>query len=142
MSKSTELTPILAPRKTWTEWLQAFLEADAQRPAYDEAGNPIGTFFDDHDHGAADDGWQTLGGDYDDLQFDEDGLIESLMIIGAAALLMILVVYRRRRQDERERERLGLPPGAPLPGQQQQGGLFPQPGDAAFPDWAAGGVGH
>lgn len=136
----------IAPRKTWTEWLNAFLEADANMYRDAQHNN-----HDDHDllNTDADADWynpsHTPGGDYDELEFDEDGLLESLLIIGAAALLMILVVYRRRRQEERERERLGLPPGAPVPGAivgQPNGGLFPPAGDPAVAQWAAGGVGH
>ena len=141
----------IAPRKTWTEWLHAFLEADAAlyreqhpHPHHNDPEDPLAATADDRDDWYTNAG-QTPGGDYDDLEFDEEGLIESVLIIGAAALLMILVVYRRRRQDQRERERLGLPPGAPLPGQpvvQPEGGLFPQAGNPDLANWAAGGVGH
>ena len=136
-----------APRKSWSEWFNAFLEADAalyrEQHQHDDPSSDLL-------NADADDDWYSgaggpPGGDYNELEFDEDGLIESLLIIGAAALLMILVVYRRRRQEERERERLGLPPGAPVPGAvvgDVNGGLFPRPEDDNFGNWVAGGVGH
>jgi SEL1 protein len=139
-----------APRKSWSEWFHAFLEADAALYLEQHgAGGGHDTDGSDLLNAADDDDWynagSTPGGDYDELEFDEDGLIESLLIIGAAALLMILVVYRRRRQEERERERLGLPAGAPVPGAVVggvDGGLFPGRGDDEFGNWVAGGVGH
>jgi len=140
------------PRKTWSEWLTAFLEADAA------------SYHDEH--ALETDDWDGIdpgmaGGDTDflgDGDFD-DGLLESAIIIMLAASLALLVVYRRRRADERQ-PGLGDPTfalggggehhegnvnGAPPAEQAQvngQGGLFPQPGDAEFPGWVVGGVGH
>lgn len=89
------------------------------------------------------------GGDADGLyeDFIDDGLLESFIIIGLAAALVFLIYYRQqhqlahrnndnaaRNQDEQAQ--------APLPGQQADGGFFPQPGDADFANWAAGGIGH
>jgi len=138
--KSIQDEPLL--RKSWSEWLTAFLEADAA------------LYRDDHGHGDLDDpllddrdDWYSSagappGGDYDDLDF-EDGIGESLLIVGCAAILAILVMYRRRRQDERERERLGLPAQQENAGQGGgDGGLFPAPGEPDRPGWVAGGVGH
>ncbi|KIW02275.1 uncharacterized protein PV09_06425 [Verruconis gallopava] len=133
------------PKKTWSEWLHAFLEADAALARdYDyEATDPTGLLDDRDDwYGSGGHAGGDPGGDYDDLDF-EDGLLESLLIVGAAALLMMLIVYRRRRQEERERAQLGLPP---RDGQQLDGdgarGLFPAPGEPEFAGWVAGGVGH
>jgi SEL1 protein len=122
-------------KKSWTEWLNAFLEAEA-------AAYP-GEHFDERDD------WDHMdtmpGGDdfYDDL---DDGIVESLLILGLAAALALLVMYRRRRADERERrqrEANGQQP--PVVNQAEQDPpLFEpaQPGDLDFVGWNGGGVGH
>jgi SEL1 protein len=81
------------------------------------------------------------GGDdfYDDL---DDGILESLLIIGLAAALALLVMYRRRRADERERQQQQGNQQPPANQAEQNPALFPQPGDLDFAGWAAGGVGH
>ena len=87
------------------------------------------------------------GGDADGLYDDliEDGIIESLIIIGLAAALVFLIVYRQQRQEAHRR---GAGAGADAQRQavggqaQQDRGVFPQPGDPNFNDWMAGGVGH
>ena len=98
------------------------------------------------------------GGDddyYDDI---DEGILESLVIVGLAAALAFLVYYRQQRQTNHRRdvERAqdqGQPAGQPaagvvvqgeqrLPGQQADGGFFPPPDDPGFAQWAAGGVGH
>lgn len=119
-------------KKSWSEWLNAFLEADAA--AYQ------GEHFDERDD------WDHMdtmpGGDdfYDDL---DDGILESLLIIGLAAALALLVMYRRRRAIDRERrEQQGGNPQAPVNQAENNPALFPQPGDLDFADWAVGGVGH
>jgi SEL1 protein len=117
-------------KKTWSEWLNAFLEADA---AYHE------------EHFEERDDWEHMdtmpGGDdfYDDL---DDGILESLLIIGLAAALAVLVMYRRRRAEERERQQQQGDNQQPPAQAQQDGGLFPPPGDPEFLGWAAGGIGH
>lgn len=85
------------------------------------------------------------GGDADGLYDDilDDGLVESLIIIGLAAALVFLIVYRQQRQEAHRRgEQPANAQQQPANGEVQNGGLFPQPGDANFNDWAAGGVGH
>jgi len=91
------------------------------------------------------------GGDSDGMYDDiiDDGIIESLVLIGLGATLVFLIYYRQARQlAHRQNEQ------AQQQQQQQQqqgeqvgqagvnGGLFPQPGDPAFGQWVAGGVGH
>jgi SEL1 protein len=93
------------------------------------------------------------GGDVDGFYDDiiDDGILESLIIIGLAATLVFLIYYRNqhqqahRRQEEANRAQQGNQPAADVQAQQPQGqdqGLFPQPGDPALNDWVAGGVGH
>ncbi|KAF2139965.1 uncharacterized protein K452DRAFT_289344 [Aplosporella prunicola CBS 121167] len=125
--------------RTFTEWLTAFLEADAQ--AYYEQL--------EQDDWAADDEPGMPGGDdsyYDDV---DESILETLVILGLSAALALLVWYRnqaarqgreRREREERERRREGGAVGAGA-GEGDRG-FFPRPGDPAFGEWVVGGVGH
>jgi len=145
-------------RRTFTEWLNDFLEADAQMYAQEMA--------------EADDWGDSEGmpgGDdyYDSGEVDiEDGVLETLLIGGLVAALGLLVYYRQQQrraaeqmrqqgvneqgQQQRQGQNAGAMGGAqqqqepppPAPGQQADGGFFPQPGDPNWNAWAAGGVGH
>lgn len=93
------------------------------------------------------------GGDDYYEEFDE-GVLESLIILGIAGALAFLVYYRQLRlQNHRravEQQQLqqangqlgGAAPVAPVPGQQRDGGFFPPPGDPDHGQWVAGGIGH
>jgi len=94
------------------------------------------------------------GGDSDGMYDDiiDDGIIESLVLIGLGAALVFLIYYRQARQlaHRQNEQAAAAQQGAQQPGQEQQqqqpeqnlGGFFPQPGDPAFGQWMAGGVGH
>jgi SEL1 protein len=134
--------PLTAPKKEWslTDWINNFLQDD--------------------DSGYYDDLYEEYGDgmtDGDDLDLDDDGLVESVMILGLAAALVFLLMYRQqrqqaaRRQEEARRQpqqpQQGGVQGAAAAGNQQQPqaqerGFFPQPGDPNFGQWGAGGVGH
>ncbi|KAM7222567.1 protein sel-1 1 [Rhypophila decipiens] len=135
------------PKKDWSlsEWIANFLQDD--RVYYDDG------LYDDELY---DDGMP--GGDSGISEMD-DGIFESLLIVGLAAALVFLVLYRQQRQvaarrrEEREEghqpqnqnqnQNQGQGQGqAPQQQQPPQGGFFPQPGDPDFGQWAAGGVGH
>jgi SEL1 protein len=92
----------------------------------------------------------------DPLDFD-DGIMESVVILGLAAFLAFLVMYRQqrqqaaRRQEEEARRRQqqqgggaqgGGVVGNQQPPQQQDRAFFPRPGDPNFGQWAVGGIGH
>lgn len=94
------------------------------------------------------------GGDdyYDEI---DEGILESLIIIGLAGALAWLVYYRQQRQqnhrrtaDEQHRRgeynQANAPADAvdPPPGQQADGGFFPPPEDPNHNAWRAGGIGH
>jgi len=97
------------------------------------------------------------GGDdnYDDF---DDGLVESLIIIGLVATLAFLVYYRQQRQLQNRRNAAAAvvnaqPAQGAADAQQQaagagaaqpaaQPGIFPNPGDPDWNQWVAGGVGH
>ena len=76
----------------------------------------------------------------------DDGLLEMLIIAGLAATLAFLVYYRNQRAAEHRQRNAqqGDAPGQAPGAQQGQGdrGVFPQPGDPDFMNWAAGGIGH
>lgn len=93
------------------------------------------------------------GDDYYEDDIDSD-VLESLLIVGLTAALGFLLYYRNQRQRAQEEERrrqeqqqgqgqvqipAGLQQAAPP---QEDRGLFPQPGDPDFLNWAVGGVGH
>jgi SEL1 protein len=92
------------------------------------------------------------GGDSDGFYDDiiDDGIIESLVIIGLAAALVFLIYYRQQHQLAHRRGEVAarVPAGdqPPADGQHPQPlnerGVFPQPGDPELNDWVAGGVGH
>lgn len=90
---------------------------------------------------------------YDDLyddtagieEYDEEGVVESVLIIGVTAALMFLLWWRQRAQHraaENQQAGQANQQGQPQQQQQQQqaaaGGLGPVDG---FPGWAAGGFG-
>ncbi|AEO70498.1 7e520b0f-1dc4-4cdc-b0a4-7a68af0932e5 [Thermothielavioides terrestris] len=139
------------PKQEWSlrEWINNFVQDDVEY--YDE----VDAFDDLYDENGMPGG--------DPLDFD-DGVMESVVILGLAAALAFLVMYRqhrqqaaRRREEETRRQQQQQqqqppPQQAGVPGraaaenqqqpEQQDRGLFPQPGDPDFGQWAVGGVGH
>jgi SEL1 protein len=77
----------------------------------------------------------------------DDGIFESVVIIGLVTALVFLVLYRQQRQqaarqqeeDDRRRQQQPQQRGQE---QDRNQGLFPPPGDPNLGMWAAGGVGH
>jgi len=130
-----------APKKQWSlsEWISNFLRDD--HLYYGDAD------YDDNYLPEAD---NMPGGDADGLYDDilDDGIFESLIIIVLAAALVFLIYYRQQHQlahrlDEeaaRAQQEQQAAPGAQP--QQENRGLFPQPGDPDFQQWLAGGIGH
>lgn len=117
-------------RRGFWEWIGDFLEADEAR-YYDEVG-------DDWEEGQG-----MPGGDYDYVEGDFEGELVELAIMGCLiAALGGLVWYRERRRREGVEEARRR--GEQVQPQQVQGdqGVFPQPGDPAWNDWVAGGIGH
>jgi SEL1 protein len=115
------------------EWVANFLQDDNPNFDYDALYDDI---FDDTITGS--DG-TPLGG------ITDDGLAESLIIIGLAAALLVLVWYRAQRvqaqrQDEDARRRRDGGQAAPVA--QEERNVFPPPGNPEWNNWAAGGVGH
>lgn len=80
---------------------------------------------------------------------DDDGFIDTLIIMGLALSLAFFVYYRQQRERaeqarrQREQQQQGGNAAAAGPGAAQlNGGFFPPPGDPNFAPWVAGGVGH
>lgn len=137
-------------KRTFAEWLQDFLEADA---AYYEQYPEADDWDAQHDP-------MPVGDEYwgdDEL---DDGMLETLLICGLVAALGWLIYYRQQQQQRAAELRRQLeqpnqqgqvdgqqqqqpqPQPPPAPGQQQDGGFFPQPGDPNWNAWVAGGIGH
>jgi SEL1 protein len=93
------------------------------------------------------------GGD-DYLDDIEDGILESLVIVGLAAGLVFLLYYRQQRRLVHARAAQGqqanganaaeLPDqrGQAAPLERQDRGFFPNPGEPEFQQWIAGGIAH
>jgi SEL1 protein len=134
---SVKLTPCLAPKKDWSlsEWVANFLQDDLYQYYADDL---------------YDDGYDDMPGGDSNIagELEDDGIIESLVIVGLTAALVFLLVYRQNRQAQARREeenarrrQQGLPPQPPAPQQ------FPGVNAGAFPgapEWlpGPGGVGH
>lgn len=131
-----------AKRRSFAEWVNDFLEADAA--AYYDQQYESDDWDSQHD--------PMPGGDayFGDEDID-DGVLETLLIGGLIAALAGLVWYRQQQQraaEQRQRQGADGQGGgeepqapAPLPGQQPDGGFFPQPGDPNFGAWMAGAIG-
>jgi SEL1 protein len=151
--------------KTLTEWIARFLDA-AEEMDNAENAQMVGDDGLDLDATGRDFGADPMpGGDgeyYDDV---DDGLLESLIIIGLAATLAFLVYLRQQRMQQGQGQGPVAPAApaaapAPVPAQQpvvnaaqeaeirrqedaDNGGFVPLLGDPDFNQWvAAGGVGH
>ncbi|KAM5440496.1 ERAD-associated protein [Microsporum canis] len=144
--------------RTFKEWISHFINYNEEEEAYqrglrqqdpadpdailDDAGNPHGQDQDLNYY------------DEDVLDFD-DGILESLIIIGLVATLVLLLHFRQQRAARRAQEaNANQPQGQNNDNQQQnQGadgagnaggnrGFFPQPDDPNFAAWVAGGLGR
>jgi SEL1 protein len=146
--------------RSLSEWIAHFLDAAGEMNEQDQ-GAQDDLEFDSPAFGA--DPMPGGDGNYDDF---DDGLLESLIIIGLAATLAFLVYYRQQRQLQNRRVALAaqaanaqqnvpapagaVPPaaraGAEAGAAQRIGdrdrGFFPNPGDPDWNQWVAGGVGH
>lgn len=144
------MTCTIASKKsrTFSEWFNDFLEADAAYYAEQfEADDWDLEHQSEHLPGVADDF-------FDDNADIDDGVLESLLIVGLAAALAFMVYYRQQRQQEARRQQdAAAAAAAGVAGQGPAGvpdaaapepnpGFFPPPGDPEFANWVAGGVGH
>ncbi|QIW98107.1 hypothetical protein AMS68_003625 [Peltaster fructicola] len=129
-------------RRTFLEWLVEFLEADARMN------------YDQHDGYEADD-WDSArepmpGGDeyWNPADEYDDDLVITLIIAGLIGVLLWLFWYRQQQQRALERRRReavqqNADGNVNIAAEQQHDrGVFPPPGDPAWNQWVAGGVGH
>lgn len=149
IEEGEDADPAKKKPRSFAEWLQDFLEADAAMYAQEYGGEA-----DDWDVTQRDPPMPGEEGPWED-EFLDDTLLDFLLIGGLVAALAALVYYRQQQQqraaEERRRAEGGgdaqagqqqQPAAQPLPGLQQDGGFFPQPGDPNWNAWVAGGVGH
>lgn len=119
------------------EWIKTFLENDAAQYAAELEAEEAAMREENPED------WETseMPGVHDDYLDDiDDSIVEMLIIASLAAILASLVYWRNREQQRRQRQ--AQQQGFAQPAQQQGNGAFPQQGDPAFLDWAAGAVGH
>lgn len=121
---------VAAPKKDWSpsEWIANFLKDE--HFYYDD-----GTYGDMYDDAITGSDGEPFGD-----EFDDEGVLDSLIILGLAAVIVFLIYYRQQRQrahrqaEEEAAARAGLvPPPMPQPG---------APGDPHFQPWGVGGLGH
>ncbi|KAK1837179.1 protein sel-1 1 [Podospora conica] len=125
------------PKKEWSlsEWITNFMQDDG------------GGYYDDDYDLEYDD---TMPGGDPGMGEVDDGIFESLAIVGLVGALVFLILYRQQRQQQaarqqaeqaerqqRQQQQGGGHAGGQDPGQQAGG---PQPGD--FRQWGAAAVGH
>lgn len=159
--------------RTFSEWIAHFLEY-ADEDLNGDGGEGVAGVEDlEEELESAAFGADAMpGGDESYYEDVDDGLLETLIIIGLAATLAFLVYYRQQRQLQQRRVAEGgriaqngagaaaaAPGQIPQPGPQPTGapqqqqvaeqdqgvvdrGFFPNPGDPDYHAWAAGGIGH
>ncbi|KAL3471985.1 hypothetical protein BJX99DRAFT_236328 [Aspergillus californicus] len=134
------------PRRTFQEWIAAFIENDEEEEANYRAQMYKHGEGDDDDVLSASEAHRLDDQDdgyYDDLELDiDESVLEGLIILSLAATLMVLVYLRQQRNN---RQRPNDNQNANAAGQANNAndrGLFPRPGDPEFAQWVAGGVGH
>ena len=143
--------------KTLTEWIARFLDAAEEMENAENAqytGDGLDLDATGRDFGAD----PMPGGDAEYFEDFDDGLVETLIIIGLAATLAFLVYLRHQRMQQRRPAQPQAGPVAPVQpavnaAQQAEverqehreaaaGGFFPVEGDPDWNQWVAGGIGH
>jgi SEL1 protein len=135
------LTCETAPKKDWSlsEWIANFMQDDLR-------------YYEDDDYDLAYDDTMP-GGDPGMGEGDDDGILESLAIVGVVGALVFLILYRQQRQqqarhqaeqaEQAERQRRQQQGGhAGGQDQGQQGAQAGGPALGDFRQWGAAAVGH
>ncbi|KAL3444808.1 hypothetical protein BJX65DRAFT_282919 [Aspergillus insuetus] len=133
------------PRRTFSEWIAAFIENDEEEEANyraqlykhgEEEDDDLLSNGDPHRLDEHEDGY------YDDLELDiDESVLEGLIILSLAATLMVLV-YLRQQRNNRQRPNDNQNANAIGQANANDRGFFPRPGEPEFGQWVAGGVGH
>ena len=123
------------PKQDWSlsEWIANFFREDF--------------FAFDEDYYTDDMYDDTIGGSGDD--YEDDGIVESFLIIGVTMSLLLMLWWRQRMQQNHARDQNARQreQQQQQQQQQQQGQVQPAQQDGrpdlgdAFPGWAAGGMG-
>ncbi len=132
-----QVTPEEEKDWSFTEWIANFLRDEQllYRDVDDDYSDQA------HEPGmpGGDDDW------YDDAN---EGILDSLIIVGLLAALAFLVYYRQQRQINHQRavqeqNQAQREQGQEQrPQEQQDRGMFPREDDPDFMPWVAGGIGH
>ncbi|KKK23380.1 hypothetical protein AOCH_003792 [Aspergillus ochraceoroseus] len=131
------------PRRTFKEWVAAFIENDEEEEANYRAQMYKRAEDNDDDILSGGDRLDDRHEDgyYDDLDLEiDESILEGLIILSLAATLLVLVYMRQQRNRQRPNDNQNANQGAPANGNDR--GLFPRPGEPEFVQWVAGGVGH
>ncbi|WEW54811.1 ERAD-associated protein [Emydomyces testavorans] len=151
--------------RSFKEWIRAFVSYDEEREAAQKERikqAAAGERAEDALEDTPDSGDTDKDNYYDDLDIDiEDGMLESLIIIGLAATLVVLLHFRQQRAMRRANNaavgnnnnsgsNIATQAAAGAPEAQEQRrqngeedrGLFPAPDDPEYPAWLAGAIGH
>ncbi|EGD98015.1 hypothetical protein TESG_05312 [Trichophyton tonsurans CBS 112818] len=142
----------LRARNFWNkEWISHFINYNEEEEAYQralrqQAAADPDAILDEAGHAHAQD--QDLNYyDEDALDFD-DGILESLIIIGLVATLVLLLHFRQQRAARRAQEANNANNQQQNQGADGAGnaaedrGFFPRPDDPNFAAWVAGGLGR
>ncbi|OJJ45617.1 hypothetical protein ASPZODRAFT_133472 [Penicilliopsis zonata CBS 506.65] len=143
------------PRRTFKEWIIAFIENTEEEEANYRAQLARQRGDDGDEEGLLGAGDSHQDGYYDDLELDiDESLLEGLIIVTLAATLLVLIYLRQQRNrpgannnnNNNNNNAGGVgaananPPAAANAANDR--GFFPQPGEPEFAQWVAGGVGH
>ncbi|KAH0564943.1 hypothetical protein GP486_001663 [Trichoglossum hirsutum] len=125
--------------RSFSEWVSNFFDSDYP-------------YLRDDDDSVDTHAYDPMPGGDDYLDDIEDGIFESLVIVGLAAVLIFLLYYRQQRQvvharAARDQEADGAnaadqPGQGAAPPEGQERGFFPNPGEPEFQQWIAGGIAH
>lgn len=129
------------PRRTFKEWIAAFIEND------EEEENYRAHLYKQRANGEDEDilsngieGENRDDGYYDELELDiDESFLEGLVIVTLAATLLILLYVRQQRNRQRQN---GDAAGNGGDANGNDRGMFPRPGEPEFAQWVAGGIGH
>ncbi|KAL6238978.1 hypothetical protein BDW75DRAFT_227553 [Aspergillus navahoensis] len=131
------------PRRTFSEWIAAFIENDEEEEAnyraqlYKHGEEDDEDILSSSEHRHLDD---HEDGYYDDLELDiDESILEGLIILSLAATLMVLV-YLRQQRNNRQRPNDDQGANAARQANANNRGFFPRHGDPEFAQWVAGGV--
>ncbi|KAL2863723.1 ubiquitin ligase complex subunit HRD3 [Aspergillus lucknowensis] len=129
------------PRRSFSEWIAAFIENDEEEEAnyraqlYKHGENDDDDFMSTGDPHRLD---EHEDGYYDDLELDlDESVLEGLIILSLAATLMVLVYMRQQRNRQRPNNNQNA--NAAGQANANDRGLFPRPGEPEFAQWVAGG---